>query len=170
MKHFLTIALILSMFVPQLYGIDKCNGQRDKKRWERIQSMKVAFFTAKMELSKEEAEMFWPVYNKYREEIHSARRKARKDYAEVKRLSESSNPSELELKKALNAYIDSYQKEAEIDRLYIFEFYKIIPAEKVAKMYVAEEEFRQEMIDIWRKDKKNNDDGKGSNPKPESND
>lgn len=170
MKQFLTIALILSMFVPHLYGIDKCDGQREKKRWERIQSMKVAFFTTKMELSKEEAEAFWPIYNKYREEIYSARKKIRENYKEIKRLSESSNPSELELKKVLNAYIDLYQKEAEIDKLYIFEFYKIIPVEKVAKMYVAEEEFRQEMINIWRKDKKQDGDKKGSNPNPKNND
>ena len=32
-----------------------------------------------------------------------------------------------------------------------FEFLKILPAEKVMKMYIAEEDFRIKMIKMWKK-------------------
>ena len=55
MKHtFITlffIAITLNTF-----------GQR-KERHERIQALKVAFITEKLELTPEEAQQFWPVFN-----------------------------------------------------------------------------------------------------------
>ena len=40
------------------------NAQEKKEnRKEQIESQKIAFFTAELELTPEEAQLFWPVYN-----------------------------------------------------------------------------------------------------------
>lgn len=159
MKRILTTALILTIILSPLYGHCNCTVNREKKKWEQIQNLKIAFFTTKMELDTKEAEMFWPLYNKYRDDVHKASRKVRELYREMQKLSEHENTPEVELKKAVNAYMDAYQKEVETEELYISEFYKILPARKVVKMFIAEEEFREEMINLWKKDRKN-----GENP------
>lgn len=48
-------------------------------------------------------------------------------------------------------YLDNCKKDDEIQRLYLDEFLKILPAEKVMKMYIAEEDFRIKMIKMWKK-------------------
>ena len=43
----------------------------DDTRAEKIQSLKIAFITQKLQLTPDEAQKFWPVYNQYDNEIHS---------------------------------------------------------------------------------------------------
>jgi hypothetical protein len=46
---------------------------------ERIEALKVAFFTQQLRLTAEEAQKFWPVYNSYFEEIKKAKHANRED-------------------------------------------------------------------------------------------
>jgi hypothetical protein len=63
MKKFL---LILFLAAGSLLHAHAQDGQR-------LQSLKIAYLTKKMDLSPEEAQRFWPIYNKYTEEIRSIR-------------------------------------------------------------------------------------------------
>ena len=38
------------------------------KRMERIHAIKVAYLTDKLQLTSEQSEKFWPIYNRYEEE------------------------------------------------------------------------------------------------------
>ena len=42
---------------------------QDGERGGRIESLKIAFLTKKLNLSPEEAQRFWPIYNNYAGEI-----------------------------------------------------------------------------------------------------
>jgi hypothetical protein len=42
------------------------------------------------------------------------------------------------------------QKELDIEKKYQAEFKKILPVKKVAKLYVAEHKFKQEVMKEWR--------------------
>ena len=43
----------------------------DKTRAEKIEALKIAFITQKLQLTTDEAQKFWPVYNQYENEIRS---------------------------------------------------------------------------------------------------
>jgi Spy/CpxP family protein refolding chaperone len=62
----------------------KAELQGEKK--ENIEAMKIAFITNKLELSPEEAQKFWPVYNQYNEKLKDLRKKRRQDEREAKNL------------------------------------------------------------------------------------
>ena len=49
----------------------KAQDPGDETRAEKIQSLKIAFITQKLQLTTDEAEKFWPVYNQYDNEIRS---------------------------------------------------------------------------------------------------
>jgi hypothetical protein len=66
-------------------------------------------------------------------------------------MTEEGSASEVAAKKLLMEYIDGCREDDDLERLYLDEFLKILPAEKVAMMYVAEEEFRVKMIKMWKK-------------------
>ena len=54
--------------------------------------------------------------------------------------------SSKELEKLLDAYLDAQQAQREIDEKASDKFMKVLPVEKVAKLYMAEERFRRRQI------------------------
>ena len=102
----------------------------DKNDGGRLEAYKIAFLTKKLSLSPEEAQRFWPIYNKYQNEVRSTRR----EYREKK-------GSEIEME----------EKILNIRKKYNSEFGKALSAEKVNAFFKAEKEFgtivKQEMMD-----------------------
>ena len=61
--------LILFVILGSFSGI-KAQDVNESKA-ERIQALKIAFITQKLQLTADEAQKFWPVYNQYDNEIRS---------------------------------------------------------------------------------------------------
>lgn len=49
------------------------------ERRQKIEVLKVAYFTKHLSLSTEEAEKFWPLYNSYTDEVRKARHEHKED-------------------------------------------------------------------------------------------
>ena len=82
MKRLLLVAGILcTLFIT---GRAQENGEEQKADGSRLESLKIAYITQRLNLSTEEAEKFWPVYNKYMDEIRGARQGYRIDRDEIK--------------------------------------------------------------------------------------
>ena len=112
---------------------------------ERVRSEKVAFLTQEIDLTESEAQVFWPIYN----EIQKAQREnfeaVQKAYmAMEKGVQEKKTGKEME--KLVHAYIDAKDKNDGIETKYMNKLLKSLPAEKVARYYVAEEKFRHQQI------------------------
>jgi len=121
-------------------------------RYEQIQSAKIAFFTTELELTPREAAAFWPVYNQYWDEREAAHKRIQRSLKAVCMILNSNRPNaEESLRKMLDNYVGSYAAEGFIQRKYFEEFLKVLPVEKVAKIYKAEEDFRIKLIRDLRK-------------------
>ncbi len=128
----------------QGFRIDQ--GQKVSKQ-QQIMSAKIAFFTAEMGLTPQEAAAFWPVYNQYWEERENAHRRVQRNLEALRIILEDKRPdNEERLKKMLDAYINSQAIQGMIYRKYYEEFQKVLPIEKVARIYKAEEDFRIKLI------------------------
>ena len=117
-------------------------GWEEKK--EQIETMKIAFITQKLDLTKEEAQKFWPVYNEYRDALDALRKERRE-----KSRSFNGNFDELsekELTEMADNQIVYRQRELDLMKKYHAEFKGVLPIKKVAMLYRAEEEFRAQMI------------------------
>lgn len=116
-----------------------------KGAMERLQSEHVAYLTNELELTPEEAQAFWPVYNKAQDEQRknhcelSAAKKALKDAVKE-------GKGESELKKALTAYNKARASQRYVIGDYQSQFEKILGVEKTAKLYIAEDSFRTRQI------------------------
>jgi hypothetical protein len=49
------------------------DGEGNAPAGNRLEALKIAYLTKKLDLSTEEAQRFWPIYNKYMEEIRGIR-------------------------------------------------------------------------------------------------
>lgn len=118
----------------------------NSKGWqERLKSEKIAFLTDAMELTPSEAERFWPVYNKAEKERNESFRVALESYFALKNAVDNGK-GEKEVSALLDKYIQSQKASNGIDEKYVDLYKKIISGEKVAKLYIAEEEFRRQQI------------------------
>lgn len=118
------------------------------ERWEKYRAEKVAFLSEKLSLTSQEAQKFWPIYN----ELENKRWEAQKSRRELEikvRDAEEGLPNH-EVVKLTRDFAGSLEKEGNLLVKYNEEFLKILPAEKVLKLYQSENEFRMHMIKKFR--------------------
>lgn len=143
-------AIVLLLMLATVF----CAHAQDSKK-DKIKALKVAFFTERLELSSQEAEAFWPVYNTYwdkRTEMHHSQ------YNEVFKKIGDSNLSEDDSAKLLKKYLTIEAEEEDLDRDFFNKISKTISAKKALLLIKAEDEFKRKLIAEYRQkhdDKKN---------------
>ena len=149
MKKVISVLCLLAVLATgALAQEQQQRGQHDRSGngWrERVRAEKVAFLTEQVDLTESEAQVFWPIYNQIQKEQREAFEAVRKAYeAMEKGLQEGKTGKEME--KLVNAYVDAKDKNEGIETKYLNKLMKALPAEKVARYYVAEEKFRHQQI------------------------
>lgn len=131
---------------PQQYKYSKEDVERFRQNAkDRIQSEHIAYLTAELELTPEEAEKFWPVYNKAHQEQMANNQNFRSALKALKAAIKEGK-DESEIKDALDAYNKAKSGQRNVLADYQKDFIKIIGVTKTAKLYVAEDSFRTRQI------------------------
>lgn len=156
MKTSIITRILLSAFIlvsavsmAQQVPARKQKEQREERR-DNIESMKIAFLTKKLNLSPEEAQQFWPVYNQYTDKLQELRRKRRMENKEAKHNLEEMSDKEVE--QTVDNEIAFRQKELDVQKEYHSKFKAVLPVKKVAKLYEAEEQFKKVLLDKLKRD------------------
>ena len=117
--------------------------KRCDNEWkEKIMSEKIAFLTLEMNITPEEAQVFWPVYNQVEQQKDAALEEVIKSYRALKTAVEQNTDTE----RLLEAYLAAQQNLRKIDNEAPEKYKSVLSADKVAKLYVAEEKFRRQHI------------------------
>lgn len=123
-----------------------CHG--DNGWQERMKAERVAYLTAAMNLTPAEAEKFWPVYNNMENERRESFGKVMKAYRALDE-GVKAGKAEKEISVLLNAYMTAVKNSRAVESKYVPMFTKILSVEKVAKLFIGEEEFRRQKIGHW---------------------
>jgi len=150
MKAFIRIIMVSVLMAVSVTAFGQGNGMGDfAKQWqERIESEKIAFLTNEMSLTPKEAQTFWPVYNQAQKEQRDAVEASMKAFVELDKALRDGKTG-----KEIDTLLEKYIKAADAQNnsaKYVKEYLKILPAEKVAKLFVGEEKFRQSQINRLR--------------------
>lgn len=157
-KLVITLFLTLSFHTLSAEGHKSVNKEAQQQR-EQIMNAKIAFFTSEMDLTPEEAQVFWPVYNEFFKELNRAHRNTKIALHSLKKLIDQSASTE-QIAEQLSLYTKNYEKEGEVYMEYSKKFLKILSPEKVAKLYLSEDAFREKMIDLLKEPKTPNNPSK----------
>ncbi|HUS00744.1 MAG TPA: hypothetical protein VMY77_03410 [Chitinophagaceae bacterium] len=113
------LILILTLFFG---SFSFANAQSDNKesRTEKVQALKIAFITQKLELTSAEAQKFWPVYNRYETDLRQV----------------------IVDNRGGGDAIDNEEKVLNVKKKYRTEFSNVIGASKTNILFNAEREFR----------------------------
>lgn len=144
MNYRLYFAVILTAMILTLTGASAHN--RCSEDWKKkIQAEKIAFLTSETGITPEEAQAFWPVYNKVDKDRDEAMRNVFKAYKALESAI-NENRSAKEIDSLLDNYLDAQKEQRKTDNEIADEYRKVLPVEKVAKIFIAEEKFRRQHI------------------------
>lgn len=115
----------------------------EETKHEKIEVLKIGFITEKLALTSKEAELFWPIYNKFEQDIKTVRRKQREL---TKAFKLKAKATEQEADKYINEQLLLKQIEIDAIKKYIPEFKKVLPTVKVAKLLSIEQEFKIQLL------------------------
>ena len=148
MKKVISVLCLLAVLATGALAQEQQRGRQGRggEGWrERVRAEKVAFLTEQIDLTESEAQVFWPIYNQIQKEQREAFEAVRKAYeAMEKGVNEGKTGKEME--KLVEAYVNAKDKNEGIETKYLNKLMKSLPAEKVARYYVAEEKFRHQQI------------------------
>lgn len=118
------------------------------ERMKELKAQKTAYLTTKLELSTEEAQRFWPVYNEFdakretlRKELRDMHRAAREGQGAI---------SESKAKELLAKGLEIREREARLEREYSDRFVQSIGAVKTLELNRAERDFHREVLKRFR--------------------
>lgn len=143
MKRYFTPLLCL-LFLASIGHAQKNKRQENR---DKIKSLKIAYITEQLNLTADEAQKFWPLYNAHEEVMVKSRaletRIMRKRFLEKEGFKSYS-------KEESNKMLDdlaSIEKEIfESKQKFRKQLQKVIPAEKILKLEFAERTFKQKML------------------------
>ena len=139
-------AFIIAVMATFAAASTHAQGNRNPEDWKKkMMSEKVAFFTVELDLTPEEAQKFWPVYNQVDKEKDEATAAVFKAFFDLNKAIEEKK-SDTEIDNLLKAYTNALEKQKAVDLEADREFRKVLPIKKVAKLYIGEETFRRQYI------------------------
>lgn len=94
----------------------------DTKQEEKIQALEIAFISRKLNLTTDEAQKFWPVYNEYKRDMRQVM------------IAQKNNPN--------RDVVDNEQKIIDVRKKYRDRFAGVIGQPRMNKFFQAEREFR----------------------------
>lgn len=146
MKSVYKVCLLVLAMLPAAFslGAQPKGERKDPEFWKKAQAEKVEFITKRMGLQKDESEAFLKAYNEYEEQkgrLFHERQEALRSLKKALKSKEKKNVQTL-LKKYLEARanleaweMSDYEK-----------FSEVLTDEQIARLIVAEEDFRREQI------------------------
>lgn len=153
MKHVLKLSVIL-LFLAPFFGLSQ-----EDKREDKIERLKIAFITRELNLTSEEAEKFWPIYNESEAKMKELRKANRKINDELE--NSGDKLSDEDAKKKLAIVFENETKEIEIRKEYSDKIAKVIGYKRALKLLSLEHKFRRELLETLR-------DRQGPPPPPNS--
>ncbi|MGC1390536.1 MAG: hypothetical protein WA816_05825 [Bacteroidales bacterium] len=111
---------------------------------EKLNNFKIGFFTRKLNLTSEEAEKFWPVYNDYQSQrnlIQMEKLKLNRNFNQ-----NQSSLSERQLEEMGDKYVDCLVQESNLAVTFHKKLKEVLPPVKVILYYQAENQYKIQLL------------------------
>lgn len=136
MKKFIPLFTLLMLAVLTL-----ASAQRPETR-EKIEAARIALITERLNLSPEQAQRFWPVYNEYNQKRHDLQR----EFQQLRGSFDPQKASEEENRKMLEAGMKVKERQLELERTYAERMQQVISTQQLLSLRKAEDDFREMLM------------------------
>ena len=144
--------IILSLSLIMAFNMTNAQSQRINS--EKIDAYKKIYLTEKLNLDQKNESKFWEVYDIYQENLKDNYRKRRLKYRTINL--DSSNFSDEEYEQFINDFLDYEKKKIDLRAKLIVDLKEFMSLKKTSYLFRLEDDFRREMMDKLRANRKNN--------------
>lgn len=144
LKKILPILLLFSSF--NFYA----QSENMKEKKEQIKALKVAFLTTELDLTANEAEKFWPIYNIFDDKQFDIRHLKMKAFKNQMNQAALDKMSEKEASLLLTEMESTDEELFLLRKNYIKNLKKVLPAVKIIKLRISEEGFNRKLLHQYR--------------------
>lgn len=152
MKHFYTLFIFIILILFCSPPASHAQQGSDAEIKDRIRAAEIAYLSQKLDLTPEEAQKFWPLYNQYTKEVEIL-------IAERRNHNQGSRQS---LKPTDDNELGYERRMLDIKTHYRQEFQKVLPAAKAGNVFRSEREFRNQLIRAMKERQSRNMGGAGA--------
>lgn len=143
MMNIYKLIIILPLLVISLHS----SAQKGPGR-ERIKTLKVAFLTERLDLSRTEAQQFWPIYNENEEVMEAIRREERSQIRE--RDFDINSLSDEEASALLTEFLKIKKRKEFAEQKFLTQMRSVISDKKIILLIKAEEDFKRRLLQQMR--------------------
>jgi len=143
MKRLVYIAFACVAFVTmQAQSLDDDSQIQNDKAKDKIKAARVGLITQKLNLTQDQAQKFWPLYN----ELRQKKEDARKPYREAQKNINPNSPDPKQQEALVDLGLKVKQDELNLDKEYNEKFKSVITPQQILALHQAEQEFRGMVI------------------------
>ena len=130
---------VLSAF---MFFICAMHGQRpyDKESIEKIRSMKIAYLTDQLDISADEAKLFWPVYEDFEKKMDMLHSK------EWSLIENNQSSDDVKSKETLVQLLQIEEDECRLKKEYLKKINDILGTQRLLRLKKFERDFKRELL------------------------
>ena len=130
--------------------------QSERLSREKIDAYKKLYLTDKLKLDPSTETAFWTAYKTYEDSLYKLARERRQKF--IKTRTDNVSLSDEEFPKLIDNYMDHEKRKVELRGKLISELKEVMSFRKTFMLFRFEEDFRREMMEKLRKQRKENKD------------
>ncbi len=154
MKYILLLSI---SFILLTLNLNAQKRPSEFKNRDKIRALKTAFITNALDLTPNEAEKFWPVYNAYDKKVTSLRFEKRRELRnQIKTREDFNLLNNKDAENILEGFLKIEQDILNAKSTLNKQLLKIISAKKILKLYKAEEDFNRRLLQRLRNKQQQN--------------
>lgn len=144
-------SIVLILMTVFTVSLSAQRAEMSEERKEKMEAMKVAYITKKLDLNTEEAQKFWPVYNELQKKRKALRVQSKQNHKEIKEKWDTVSDKDIEL--LVEKEFELKAKGLALEKQYHEKMKETVELKKLVRLYEAEKQFKREMIQTLRKKK-----------------
>jgi hypothetical protein len=145
-SHQMKTLIIAILFMLPTIALAQKYGERNNE----IESYKIGYLTQKLDLSSEEAKVFWPIYNDWQREQTALRKERVQKMISFRKITEIEDLSDTEVQNLIVNDFSFKQRELNLEKKYYYRLKSNLPIKIVGKFYRAQEAFKKEILSKYR--------------------
>lgn len=130
---FITMLLTTALFSQR-------DGERSGDRGQQIEGMRIAYLTKQMDLSPEDAQVFWPIFNKYEDKM-----KAMRGGERFKKM-DTSAVSDSEAQNLYKKRLEMAEQKVKLTKEMVAELEQHLTPNQILSLLKAEDSFKKEVL------------------------
>jgi hypothetical protein len=138
----LLITITLSLLVSASSGQGHPGGG---ERGEKIRALKIAYITEKLQLTPEEAQVFWPVFNEYESKKFAEERALASEVDD--KAPDIALMSDQEVDQFITQRLEKEQRIINLKKEYYVKLKEVLPVKKVFRLFEAEAGFKKMLLE-----------------------